>query len=124
MSISDTYIVKITDLELDMSIGLEPKEKDNLQKIFINAEILMSTPRDFAEDIANTLNYADVIAKIEKIVAQHAHITLLETFSNMILDAIFEDSRVLQARVRTEKPDIFDHVTRVGVEFSREKTHC
>ncbi|MGE4314357.1 MAG: dihydroneopterin aldolase [Pseudobdellovibrionaceae bacterium] len=123
MALTGTYTILITDLELNMSIGLEPKEKDNLQKIFVNAKIIMPTPADFAEDITNTLNYADVIAKIEKIVAQHVHITLLETFSNMILDAIFEDSRVLQASVRAEKPDIFDHVTRVGVEFSRENTH-
>lgn len=111
----------IRDMVVTMSVGIHAFEKENLQRVIVNVEISVPRNDDWArDDIGAVLSYADIVEQIESI-THSQHINLVEALAERIADAILSHDKAIDARVRVEKPDIFDNIAGIGVEIFRTK---
>jgi len=111
----------IRDMRLPVSIGIYDFELARPQAVVINVELLLGTPDREADDsIDNVLNY-DVIHDGIAALAGSRHFNLQETLVEAILDLCLAQPQIVQARVSTEKPDVYKDC-RVGYEAVRRRS--
>lgn len=111
--------VFVRDLEVETEIGIHPREKHIAQRIIINVDLAISeTPVKDTDRYSDVVCYEQVVTRVRAFAAG-GHVNLLETMAERIAAACLEDPRVLSARVRIEKPDIFDDCHSVGIEIER-----
>ena len=116
---SDRHIF-IRDLRLQVSIGIYDFELAKPQAVVVNVALFLAPPERAAEDdIANVLNY-DVIHDGIVALAKSRHFNLQETLVEAILDLCLAQQQVIEARVSTEKPDVYKDC-RVGYEAVRRR---
>ena len=110
----------IRDFRLQVSIGIHDFEKTAPQTVVVNADLLLA-PADRAhkDKIGNVLNYDTVHDGIVAL-AKGRHFNLQETLVEAILDLCLAQPGVVEARVSTEKPDVYKDC-RVGYEASRRR---
>ena len=111
----------IRDLRLQVSIGIHDFEKEGPQTVVVNIDLLLA-PADTAHNdrIANVLNY-DVVHDGIVALAGGRHFNLQETLVDAILGLCLAQQGVAEARVSTEKPDVYKDC-RVGYEQVRRRT--
>ncbi len=116
--------VFITNLTLDALIGVYEHEKINPQKIIINIDLTVSENKsDIDDKLAGVVCYETIVNKIKTIIAM-GHVNLVETLAEQFADACLEDSRVIAARVRLEKPQAISEAASVGIEIERSNPRC
>lgn len=115
------HTIIIEDLDLQVSIGILPEEKENKQRVLINLEISIEPKTDYDENIENTLSYADIIKDIENLVKETKHFNLVETLANDISDLCFSYNSVKKLFVCVKKPDIINNVKSVGFSMIKQK---
>lgn len=114
--------VFVRDLEVSALLGIYPQEKTTPQRVIVNIDLSVREGQEpVAGDIKNVVSYEIVVRKVEEIVAA-GHIGLAETFAERIAEACLKDRRVISARVRVEKPDVFANARSVGIEIERVRT--
>jgi dihydroneopterin aldolase len=102
--------------------GVNPGERDQRQLIEIDltAELdLQGAQR--SDDLSHTVDYAALHARIVRIVSVTSY-GLLERLGGEILDAIFEDDRIVRARLTLSKPQLLAGAT-PSVTLTRERVH-
>ena len=110
----------IRDLRLQVSIGIHDFEKDGPQTVVVNVDLLLGSAKAAHGDrIANVLNY-DVVHDGIVALAKSRHFNLQETLVEAILDICLGQPGVIEARVSTEKPDVYKDC-RVGYEAMRRR---
>ena len=110
----------IRDLRLQVSIGIYDFELARPQAVVINVDLLLAEPERAADDsIDNVLNY-DIIHDGIVGLAGSRHFNLQETLVEEILDLCLAQPQVAEARVSTEKPDVYKDC-RVGYEAVRRR---
>ena len=110
----------LRDFRLEVSIGIHDFEKEGPQTVVVNVDLVLA-PADKAHSdrIANVLNY-DVVHDGIMALAGSRHFNLQETLVDAILDLCLAQPGVIEARVSTEKPDVYSDC-RVGYEAVRRK---
>lgn len=110
----------IRDFRLQVSIGIHDFEKDGPQTVVVNVDLLLNSAEAAHGDrIANVLNY-DVVHDGIVALAKSRHFNLQETLVEAILDLCLAQPGVIEARVSTEKPDVYKDC-RVGYEAVRRR---
>ncbi len=111
----------IRDFQLQVSIGIHDFEQDAPQTVVVNVDLLLA-PSDKAHNdrIGNVLNYDTVHDGIVAL-AKSRHFNLQETLCEAILDLCLAQPGVIEARISTEKPDVYKDC-RVGYEAVRRRT--
>ena len=110
----------LRDFRLKVSIGIHDFEKTAPQTVVVNADLLLAEPEKAHGDrIANVLNY-DTIHEGIVALAGSRHFNLQETLVEAILELCLAQPGVVEARVSTEKPDVYKDC-RVGYEASRRR---
>lgn len=110
----------IRDMRLQVSIGIYDFELAKPQAVVINVQLLLRQPdREAADDIANVLNY-DLIHDGITTLAASRHFNLQETLVEAILDLCLAQPQVVEARVSTEKVDVYKDC-QVGYEAVRRR---
>ncbi|MGH7051770.1 MAG: dihydroneopterin aldolase [Acetobacteraceae bacterium] len=120
--------VFIRDMRVAARIGVNAHEKRGPQPVRINVDLaveddgarpLSRTPvgRDRLERV---VDYEPIVAAVRRIVAE-GHVGLAETLAERIAAAALADPRVISARVRVEKLEVFADVGAVGVEIERRR---
>ena len=110
----------IRDFRLQISIGIHDFEKQGRQTVIVNVDLLLEPPdRPHNDRIANVLNY-DVVHDGILALAGSRHFNLQETLVDAILDLCLAQPGVVEARVSTEKPDVYKDC-RVGYEAMRRR---
>ncbi|HLX25958.1 MAG TPA: dihydroneopterin aldolase [Candidatus Cybelea sp.] len=91
--------------------GANPGERERRQLIEIDviAELDLHAAQD-SDDLSQTLDYDALHARIVRIVSVTSF-ALLERLGGEILDAIFNDDRVVRATVTLSKPQILAGAT-------------
>ena len=113
------YRVFVRDLVVSCSIGVHAHEHDASQRVRINVDLWAEeSPSPVDDDIANVVSYEDIVTGIETLLGK-GHINLVETAAEDIAALCLKDRRVVKARVRVEKLDVFDNTASVGVEIER-----
>jgi len=111
--------VFIRDMVLPCSIGVHRHERLGTQRVRINLDLAVREgDHPLADNLANVVCYETVANGIRAIVAR-GHVNLVETLAEDIAALCLEDIRVLSARVRVEKLDVFTDANSVGVEIER-----
>ena len=109
------------DFKLQVSIGIHDFEKEAPQTVVVNVDLLLAAPEKAHNDrIANVLNY-DTVHDAIVALARSRHFNLQETLVEAILDLCLAHPEVVEARVSTEKPDVYKDC-RVGYEATRRRT--
>jgi dihydroneopterin aldolase len=110
----------IRDFMLQVSIGIHDFEKKAPQTVVVNVDLLLApAEKAHGDRIANVLNYDTVHDGIAKL-AKSRHFNLQETLVEAILELCLAQSGVVEARVSTEKPDVYQDC-RVGYEATRRR---
>ena len=110
----------IRDFRLKVSIGIHDFEKEGPQTVVVNVDLLLGPDATAHNDrIANVLNY-DVVHDGIADLAKSRHFNLQETLVDAILDLCLAQPGVVEARVSTEKPDVYGDC-RVGYEATRRR---
>jgi dihydroneopterin aldolase len=132
--------VFVRDMVLPASIGVYPHEHQAPQRIRVNLDLAvaeggvvegaagsagagLSRAGVGRDDLRRVVNYETIVAAVRTIVAA-GHVMLVETLAERIAETCLADARVLLARVRIEKLDVFDDLTSVGVEIERRRLTC
>ena len=111
--------VFIRDLTLTGLVGVYHHEKLNAQRIRINVDLAVKETPGIAKDrLVDVVSYEDVANGIRNMFGNR-HVNLVETLAENISDMCFKDKRVLSARVRIEKLDVFEDAASAGVEIER-----
>jgi dihydroneopterin aldolase len=111
----------IRDFRLKVSIGIHDFEHKTPQTVVVNADLFLGpTEKAHGDRIANVLNYDTVHDGIIAL-AKSRHFNLQEALVDAILDLCLVQPGVIEARVSTEKPDVYGDC-RVGYEAVRRKT--
>ena len=108
--------VFVRAIRLDAEIGVYAQEKGRTQTLVVDVELTLDpTP---VGGITDTVNYETVVTKAKALVAA-GHIDLVEHFAQDLAAALLENSRVMSARVRVEKPEaLAAHAAAAGVEIT------
>ncbi len=119
----------IRDLQLSASIGVYAHEHAARQRVRINIDLAIAD--DGAEkisrgavgqdDLGRVVSYETIVIRVREIVAA-GHVQLVETLAERLCEACLTDPRVLVARARVEKLDVFADATSVGVEIERRNS--
>jgi 7,8-dihydroneopterin aldolase/epimerase/oxygenase len=113
--------VFVRDLEIMASIGVFEVEHRYEQRIVVNLDLLVRDDYDgLSEKLAQVLDYSEVVGRIEAI-AHAGHVKLIETLAERFAVACLSDERVVEARIRIEKPDIMPSCRSVGIEIERRR---
>lgn len=120
--------VFLRDLVLPASIGVHPHEHTAPQRVRVNVDLGVDDDGARAlsrlpvgrDELSRVVDYELVANKVRAIVAA-GHVRLVETLAERIAEACLADGRVLLARIRVEKLDIFPDATSAGVEIERRQ---
>lgn len=113
-----------SQLALDARIGILEHELRSTQPLHIDAEFDVLVRRDVEDqDIESVLDYRLLRQAIVD-ECTRAHINLLETLSERVVDRIFHDfPDIGRARIRISKPSAFSDCAGVGIEITRERAN-
>ena len=110
----------IRDFRLSVSIGIHDFEHKAPQTVVVNVDLLLAqADKAHGDRIANVLNY-DIVHDGIIALAKSRHFNLQETLVDAILDLCLAQPGVIEARVSTEKPDVYQDC-RVGYEAVRRR---
>ena len=113
-----SFDINISKIKCSGKHGIYDHEKQNDQEFLVDVHINIS---DFsADDINKTLNYEEIVYKIEKI-AYLKHHELLEDLAENIFNMIFKNKLVKKINLKIEKLDILKKTKSVGIEVSKSK---
>ena len=120
--------VFVHDLVLHAAIGVYPREHGQTQRVRINVDLAVADPGAMpggtpvgADDLARVVDYSAIVQAVQAIVAA-GHVRLVETLAERIAAACFTDERIITARIRVEKLDIYPEAGGVGVEVERHRS--
>ena len=111
----------VRDLVLSSSIGVYDEERLARQPIRLSLELTVISPDDpMAEELGQVVDYAALTGRVRALVGSR-HFDLVETLAEALAALCLEESRVISARVRIEKPNAIADAAGVGVELERAR---
>ena len=109
-------------LVLPCKIGVHRHERDAPQRVRISVDLdVKDSTIPHQDTIQEVVNYDDVVGGVRDIVGRD-HINLVESLAEQIVTYCLEDERVIAAKVKVEKLDVFGAEAVVGVELYRGGT--
>lgn len=115
------YRISVRDLEVDWSIGVYDHEHRRMQRIVINLDLEAKALINWEADNYDAVPcYASISKRIQEL-AEQGHVELVETLASRIADICLEDTRILSASVRVEKPEALTNAAAVGVQLTRSR---
>ncbi|HEX3064929.1 MAG TPA: dihydroneopterin aldolase [Candidatus Polarisedimenticolia bacterium] len=110
--------VFVRDLMMTAKIGLHQHERLAEQRVRINLDLTVADNPAIDDDYDNVVCYGGLVTGVRRVIGA-GHVNLAETLAERIAAMCLEDRRVLSARVRVEKLDVFPEAASVGVEIER-----
>jgi len=108
----------IEDLRVDAWVGIYQREKAAPQGLQIDLTFGVPDAAAQKDDIADTIDYAVVIARI-RAELQEKKFNLLETLGEHIVALMFDEFRAPWVKISIAKAGIMKGVKRVGVFIER-----
>jgi FolB domain-containing protein len=114
---SDKILIK--DLLIRGIIGIHDWEREKKQDILINIEMETDTrPAGLSDDFGDAVDYRALTKSVIGLV-EESRFYLVEKMAEEIAKICLEDTRVILARVRVEKPGAVRFSKSVGIEVER-----
>lgn len=109
----------VSELRVETRIGVYAWERHLSQPLLIDLELALPSARAFAsDDLADALDYAAVVRRVQAFAADHAH-KLLERFAEALADVLRAEFGSPWVRVRVAKLAPVPGVRRLGVAIER-----
>jgi dihydroneopterin aldolase len=119
----DPDVIEIRGLRVSGICGVLPEEQQRPQPLLIDLELMadLAAAGD-SDDLADTVDYAAVSARVEDLVAT-GRVALLEHLAARIAEVCLEDVRVTQATVHVRKlrPPVPQLLDTTGVRITRRR---
>lgn len=113
--------VFVRDLVVPARIGVWNNEKGGSQRVRINLDLAVAEGEKPSHDrLDEVVCYNTITTKVRALAAE-AHTNLIETLAERIAEVCLQDRRVVSARVRVEKLDVYEDADSVGVEIERRQ---
>ena len=113
--------VLITDLTLQMFIGIHDFEKKKKQEVKFNINISIKPSLTPIENKINSIvNYETVIKNITKL-TKNKHYELLESLAEDIFYELFKNNNIQKVNLKIEKTQIIKNTSSVGVEITKKR---
>lgn len=108
----------IEELRVEAHVGIYPREQVTAQTIEIN--LTFGVPDEAArdDDIAKTIDYAEVIGRIRGELAAR-HFNLLETLGEFVIALMLDEFKAPWVKISIAKIGVMKGVRRVGVQIER-----
>lgn len=118
---SPVGLIKIKDLRLRTIIGFNDWERKKKQDVIINIKLGFELGNSITSDLVeDTLDYKVITKQIIKSV-EESDFNLLEKLTQMILDIVMENQRVLWAKVKVEKPFALRFSDSVSIKLTAKR---
>lgn len=112
-------LIFISELRLDVRVGVYDWEREAPQKIQFDLEIGLPGARaGTSERLEDTIDYAAVVTRIEQSAADR-HFPLLEGLAERVATLVLEEFRAPWVRVSVAKLGAHRAVRRLGVTIER-----
>ena len=109
----------IQELRVETRIGVYAWEQHLAQPLMIDLELALPSTKAFtSDDLADALDYAAVVKRIQAFAANHPH-KLLERFAEALADLVRAEFGSPWVRVRVAKLAPVAGVKRLGVVIER-----
>lgn len=110
----------IEEMRVEANVGIYARERVAPQTLELS--LTFGVPDEAAQDddIAKTIDYAQVIARIRAELAQR-HFNLLETLGEYVIKLLLDEFRAPWVKVSIAKVGIAKGVKRVGVQIERAR---
>jgi dihydroneopterin aldolase len=116
-----TRRVFVRELELLGSVGVYEHEHRYEQRVLVSVELQVQDDYDGTSDQLSAVYDYDLAIRAVKGAVDSGHFNLIETLAERIAQSCLADRRVLQVRVRVEKPDLLAACAGVGIEIERSR---
>ena len=108
----------VTAIEALCSIGIYDHERANKQRVIIDIEVVLDPASEPTSDaILEGLDY-DMIRDGVLELARARHYDLQETLARSLFDKMMSLPTVIEAKVRTSKPDIYEDCQEAAYQLS------
>ena len=111
-------IIFISDLRLDILIGVYDWEKKVPQKVQLDLEIGLPGRKSQSDKLGDTIDYAAVVSRIETSLAKN-HFGLLEKLAEHIAEIVMREFKSPWVKVSVTKLAPLKNVKRLGVSIER-----
>jgi dihydroneopterin aldolase len=108
----------IDELRVEAWVGIYPRERVARQTIEINLEFGVPDAAAEHDEIADTIDYAEVIARIRADLGER-HFNLLETLGEYVVALLVKDFGAPWVKISIAKTGVMKGVRRVGVAIER-----
>lgn len=121
--------VFLHDMILLARIGVSVGEREAPQRVRLNIDLAVeddgarswSRAKVGRDNLARVVDYEPIAVAARRIVAE-GPIALVETLAERIAEVSLTDARVIAARVRVEKLDVYPDIAAAGVEIERRRS--
>ena len=114
-------IIFLSDLKIDTLIGVYEWEKRIPQTLQIDLEIALPNDRAcHSDDIADALNYAEVVQRVQELLGQR-HFNLLEALAEQTAQMLQKEFKVPWVKISVAKLNAIRGSRMVGVCIERGK---
>jgi len=108
----------IDDLRVEANVGIYPREQTTSQMLEINLTFGVPDEAAAHDNIRDTIDYAEVIARIRTELTEN-RFNLLETLGEHIVTLLFDEFGAPWVKLSIAKVGIMKGVKRVGVFIER-----
>jgi len=116
-----THRVFITDLLVNMLIGVYDHEKLKSQPVRLNIVLTVTDHiGPINDDYRNVVCYETIAIAVKKLVKEE-HINLVETLADKVAEICMQNHRTVSVTVKVEKLQALTDATSVGVEITRSR---
>jgi len=110
----------IEELRVKAWVGIYEREKTGPQVVELNLTFGVPEAATTHDDIADTIDYAVVTARIRQELAER-HFNLIESLGEFIVNLLFDEFRAPWVKLKLAKIGVMKDVRRVGVFIQRSR---
>ncbi len=124
--IEDTIHIHLRDCTVPLFVGVYDHEKPLPQHVVVNVVLVARLTERFddlkSSNLSRVVDYDGLYEFVTDVLPALGHIPLLESVGERIITFCFEDPRIIETRVRLDKPEAYKDKALVGIEMRRTRS--